>query len=112
MSRESHIARTFIELADTLVEDFDVIDFLQQMTVRCSELLDVTAAAVFLDHPCTSRMYSSVQADVCLTEAAARVRAHAYRTELPLLTTADEVARRLYFRDGQDGTVTPSTGRG
>ncbi|MFJ8826527.1 ANTAR domain-containing protein [Streptomyces sp. NPDC102467] len=51
MSREQHIARTFVELADTLVEDFDVIDFLHQMTVRCQELLDVTAAAVFLTHP-------------------------------------------------------------
>ncbi|MEU3465798.1 ANTAR domain-containing protein [Streptomyces sp. NPDC006733] len=51
MSREQHIARTFVELADTLVEDFDVIDFLQQMTVRCQELLDVTSAAVFLAHP-------------------------------------------------------------
>ncbi|OON82775.1 ANTAR domain-containing protein [Streptomyces tsukubensis] len=51
MSRENHIARTFLELADTLVEDFDVIDFLQQMTVRCRELLDVTDAAVFLAHP-------------------------------------------------------------
>ncbi|MGW2865225.1 ANTAR domain-containing protein [Streptomyces sp. NPDC001205] len=51
MSREQHIARTFVELADTLVEDFDVVDFLQQMTVRCQELLDVTDAAVFLAHP-------------------------------------------------------------
>ncbi|MEU3464733.1 ANTAR domain-containing protein [Streptomyces sp. NPDC006733] len=51
MSREQRIARTFVELADTLVEDFDVIDFLHQMTVRCQELLDVTSAAVFLAHP-------------------------------------------------------------
>ncbi|MFD3572284.1 ANTAR domain-containing protein [Streptomyces sp. NPDC058644] len=51
MSREQHIARTFVELADTLVEDFDVIDFLHQMTVRCQEILDVTDAAVFLAHP-------------------------------------------------------------
>ncbi|MEV1026882.1 GAF and ANTAR domain-containing protein [Streptomyces sp. NPDC050264] len=51
MSREQHIARTFVELADTLVEDYDVIDFLHQLTVRCQELLDVTAAAVFLTHP-------------------------------------------------------------
>lgn len=46
MSREQHITRTFLELADTLVEDFDVIDFLHQMTVRCQELLDITDAAV------------------------------------------------------------------
>ncbi|MFE4862341.1 ANTAR domain-containing protein [Streptomyces sp. NPDC056670] len=51
MTREQHIARTFVELADTLVADFDIIDFLQQMTVRCQELLDVTDAAIFLAHP-------------------------------------------------------------
>ncbi|MGW5731861.1 MULTISPECIES: ANTAR domain-containing protein [Streptomyces] len=53
MSREQHIARTFVELADTLVDDFDVVDFLHQMTLRCRELLDVTDAAVFLAHPGT-----------------------------------------------------------
>jgi len=62
MSREQHIARTFVELADTLVEDFDVIDFLQQMTVRCQELLDITDAAVFLDHP-GSRLHSVAPCD-------------------------------------------------
>ncbi|MFE9685207.1 ANTAR domain-containing protein [Streptomyces sp. NPDC006285] len=51
MSRQQHILRTLVELADTLVEDFDVIDFLHQMTVRCQELLEDTDAAVFLDHP-------------------------------------------------------------
>ncbi|MFF4189334.1 ANTAR domain-containing protein [Streptomyces sp. NPDC001691] len=51
MSREQHIVRTFLELADTLVDDFDLIDFLQQMTVRCQELLDITDAAVFFAHP-------------------------------------------------------------
>ncbi|MCW8103399.1 hypothetical protein OOZ58_43875, partial [Streptomyces tauricus] len=40
-----------IELADTLVEDFDLIDFPHHMTVRCTEILDVAECAVFLDHP-------------------------------------------------------------
>lgn len=62
MSREQHIARTFVELADTLVEDFDVIDFLQQMTVRCQELLDITDAAVLLAHSGT-RLYSPAPCD-------------------------------------------------
>ncbi|MEV6756617.1 ANTAR domain-containing protein [Streptomyces sp. NPDC051214] len=62
MSREQHITRTFLELADTLVEDFDVIDFLHQMTVRCQELLDITAAAVFLAHP-EPRLHSPAPCD-------------------------------------------------
>ncbi|MBQ0855684.1 GAF and ANTAR domain-containing protein (plasmid) [Streptomyces sp. BH-SS-21] len=54
----------------------------------------------------------SVQANASLTEAMAMLRAHAYRTEQPLLTTADEVvARRLHFRNNRDGTATPSTDR-
>ncbi|WP_413759324.1 ANTAR domain-containing protein [Streptomyces sp. MMBL 11-3] len=62
MSREQHIARTFVELADTLVEDFDLIAFLQQMTVRCQELLDVVDAAVFLSHP-GPHLYSPAPCD-------------------------------------------------
>jgi len=42
------VAETFVELADTLVDDFDVVDFLHQVTVRCAQLLDVSAAGVLL----------------------------------------------------------------
>jgi transcriptional regulator with GAF, ATPase, and Fis domain len=50
-SREQLIARTFVELADTLVADFDVIDFLHTLATRSVELLGVTAAGIMLaDH--------------------------------------------------------------
>ncbi|MFI0237954.1 ANTAR domain-containing protein [Streptomyces sp. NPDC016845] len=62
MSREEHIARTFLELADTLVEDFDLTGFLQRMTVRCRELLDITDAVVLLAHP-APRLYSPAPCD-------------------------------------------------
>ncbi len=42
------LSATFVELADSLVADFDVIDFLHLLTTRCTELLDVTAAGVLL----------------------------------------------------------------
>lgn len=42
---------TFVELADTLVADYDVIDFLNTLTQRVVELLDLTACGVLLaDH--------------------------------------------------------------
>ncbi|MFH8349502.1 ANTAR domain-containing protein [Streptomyces sp. NPDC018045] len=51
MDREQLVTETFIELANTLVDDFDVIAFLQQLCVRCAELLEVRSAAVFLALP-------------------------------------------------------------
>jgi transcriptional regulator with GAF, ATPase, and Fis domain len=45
---ERQLTRVFVELADTLVDDFDLIDFLHRLTVRCVELLGVSAAGVLL----------------------------------------------------------------
>jgi transcriptional regulator with GAF, ATPase, and Fis domain len=42
------VADVFVELADTLVADFDVVDFLNQVTRRCADVLDVAAAGVLL----------------------------------------------------------------
>jgi hypothetical protein len=38
--REEWLGKTFVELADTLVADFDLIDFLTVLVERCAELLD------------------------------------------------------------------------
>jgi GAF domain-containing protein len=48
MTREQRLARVFVELADTLVAQFDVIDFLHTLTERCVELLEVDAAGLML----------------------------------------------------------------
>ena len=48
MNREQRVAETFVQLADTLVDDFDVIDFLHFLAARCVELLDVAAAGIML----------------------------------------------------------------
>lgn len=48
MPRESLIISTLMELADNLVEHFDVIDILTLLSNRCVEALDVDAAGVML----------------------------------------------------------------
>ena len=45
---ETQLTDVFVELADTLVDEFDVIDFLHILTERCVELLGVTAAGLLL----------------------------------------------------------------
>jgi len=49
MAREQRLTKVFVELADTLVEEFDVVDFLQMLTERCVELVDTNAAGLMLD---------------------------------------------------------------
>ncbi|MEV0258119.1 ANTAR domain-containing protein [Streptomyces sp. NPDC050732] len=62
MSRERKIAETFVELADTFVADFDVIDFLQQLTIRCCDIFAVTDVAVLLAYP-GPQLYSPAPCD-------------------------------------------------
>jgi GAF domain-containing protein len=42
------LADVFVEMADTLVDDFDVIDFLHVLAERCVRLLGVSAAGLLL----------------------------------------------------------------
>jgi len=49
--RQALVAETFVEIVDTLVEDFDVIELLTVLTSRCVELLDVAAAGILLADP-------------------------------------------------------------
>ena len=51
MSREELLARTFVELADTLVADFDVVELLTLLTDGCVDVLDVGAAGLMLAAP-------------------------------------------------------------
>ncbi|MEA2901636.1 MAG: hypothetical protein QOH36_1523 [Actinomycetota bacterium] len=51
MPREALLARTLVELADTLVDDFDVVELLFLLTDRCVDVLDVTAAGLMLVAP-------------------------------------------------------------
>jgi GAF domain-containing protein len=48
MSTERLLAQTFVELADTLVADFDVVDFLHTLANRTAELFEAAEAGVML----------------------------------------------------------------
>ena len=52
--REVLLARALVELADTLVADFDVVELLTRLADRCVEVLGVGAAGLMLAGPTAS----------------------------------------------------------
>jgi GAF domain-containing protein len=51
MSREAKLARALVDLADTLVADFDVVELLTLLADRCIDVLEVSAAGLMLVGP-------------------------------------------------------------
>jgi GAF domain-containing protein len=51
MTREAEVVRSLVEMADTLVDDYDVVDLLTGLADRCVDLLGVSAAGVMLVSP-------------------------------------------------------------
>jgi GAF domain-containing protein len=51
MTREADVVHSLVEMADTLVDDYDVVDLLTGLTDRCVSLLAVSAAGVMLASP-------------------------------------------------------------
>ena len=63
------LAKAFVELADNLVADFDLIDFLRLLTDRCVSMLDASAAGVLLaDHDGKLRVMAASDEQVRLLE--------------------------------------------
>jgi GAF domain-containing protein len=63
MTRESLLVATLVELADNLVENFDVIDVLTLLSDRCVEAVDVDAAGVMLKSPGGELQYLASSSD-------------------------------------------------
>ena len=57
MDRESLLISTLVELADNLVDDFDIIDVLTVLSLRCVQAVDVDAAGVMLASPAGELQY-------------------------------------------------------
>jgi transcriptional regulator with GAF, ATPase, and Fis domain len=48
LQRESRLLQAFVHLADTLVDDYDTTELLQQLIDYCCDLLEATAAGIML----------------------------------------------------------------
>lgn len=47
-TREKELVETFVELADTLVADYDIVDMLHRLVARCARTLDAADAGILL----------------------------------------------------------------
>jgi GAF domain-containing protein len=48
MAREQELLAAFIEFADTIVDEYDVVEFLHRLAARCVELVDASEAGIML----------------------------------------------------------------
>src|SRR5205823_1101214 len=59
-NREEWLASTFVELADTLIDNFDIVDFLSLLAARCRELFEPSEVGFLLaDHAGNLRVMGS-----------------------------------------------------
>jgi GAF domain-containing protein len=69
MAKEREVLRALVEVADTFVDDYDVVEFLHRLTARCVALLDVDEAGVMLiDATGTLRYVASSSEQMRLVE--------------------------------------------
>jgi GAF domain-containing protein len=67
-NRDEWLARTFVELADTLVADFDLIEFLSLLADRCVELLGSAEVGLALASPRGLQLMASSSERMQVTE--------------------------------------------
>ncbi len=88
--------RTFVELADTLVDDFDVIEVTQMLVERCVDLFDAAAGLLVADPDGSLRVLASSTEQLRVVELF-EVQAHegpcldCYRTGQPVVN--EDLAR-------------------
>lgn len=87
-AREERIARTLVELADTLVDRFDMVDVFALVIDRCVDVLEVEAASLCLASP-----DGRLQVMASSSELVAQLDAST--------SVADASPQRLCFESGQ-----------
>jgi hypothetical protein len=102
MAREDRLLETFVTLADTLIDQYDIIDFLQTLAECCVDLVDVSAAGIMLADPqgnlrhaaCSNEQMRFVELmELQLEEGPCF---DAYRTNTPVLCESPEEAARRW----------------
>jgi transcriptional regulator with GAF, ATPase, and Fis domain len=102
MAREDRLVEALVTLADTLVDHYDIIDFLQTLAERCVELVDVSAAGIMLADP-----QSELRHAACSNEQMRLVELFelqveegpcfdAYRTQTPVICASPEEAAQRW----------------
>jgi GAF domain-containing protein len=51
MPRETRVLNAVVSLVDTLLDDFDIVELLTELTEHCAHLLDVNSAGLLLANP-------------------------------------------------------------
>ena len=68
MAAQEILIRTLVELADTLVEDFDVVDLLSLLTERCVEAFNVHDAGLMLAMPLGGALHVMVSTSAAMRD--------------------------------------------
>jgi GAF domain-containing protein len=99
MPDQELLLRTLVELADNLVDDFDVVDVLSLLSDRCVQALDVAAAGVMLASPSGALQMVAASSDAMRTLELFQLQAdegpciEAYRTGEPVVNVNLTAAR-------------------
>src|SRR4051812_9880766 len=102
MAREDRLLETFVTLADTLIDQYDIIDFLQTLAECCVDLVHVSAAGIMLADPqgnlrhaaCSNEQMRFVELmELQLGEGPCF---DAYRTNTPVICESPEEAARRW----------------
>lgn len=104
MAREDRLVEALVTLADTLVDHYDVIDFLQTLAEQCVDLVDVSAAGIMLADPQHELRHAACSSEQMRLAELFELQVEegpcfdAYRTRAPVLCSSNEEAEQRWPR--------------